>query len=307
MPVIHRSLDALLHPAALAVGMFDGVHLGHQAILSSMLEFARAHHYEPWIFSFEGMPEHLSESCKSMTKLYDSALQTYYLSQTNATLIRQPFTQSFANMSAIDFVKRVSNSVIFCGADWRFGKGAAGDVSFLEAHQVETHVIPDVCYKGKRVSSTRIREAVAEGKMDEASAMLGRPWTFYGRVTHGRGLAGKTFGIPTLNLPYIGRAGERLSPLARGVYVGRAEMLHSQGKPSVYSALINFGVAPTVKKEAEPLFEVHLLDVTGDFYGKEVKLSIEHPLLRPEIKFESLDALCAQLQTDVRQCREMGQ
>jgi riboflavin kinase/FMN adenylyltransferase len=284
---------------ALAVGTFDGVHLGHQAILTGMRAFAKTSGRAPWVLSFEGTP------CgEEPARIYDVALQTHYLLEQGGTLIRQPFTNEFKRLSAADFVTLLKGAEIFCGEDWRFGEGAQGDVAFLQAQGLVPHVMPYVLHDGERISSTRIRAAMMAGKMDQATVMLGRTWEFCGTVCHGRGLAGKTFGVPTLNLPYRGRAGERLVPLAKGVYHGWAEVKRADKMLLQCKALMNFGTAPSVKGLEEPLFEVHLLDASGDFYDCEVTLRIGQPLVRAERKFTSLEALHAQILEDLARCQE---
>lgn len=302
--MVYTSLSSLPAATALAVGTFDGVHVGHCAIFSEMLEFARQSGRTPWVLSFEGMPYGLAKSGDGPARIYDVELQTRYLLAQGATLIRQTFTPDFTNLTAESFLEQLKGAEIFCGEDWRFGKGAQGDVAFLRKCQIPVHVIPYALYEGERVSSTRIRAALMAGLMDKASAMLGRVWEFCGTVCHGRGLAGKTFGVPTLNLPYCGRLGERLVPLAHGVYHGEADVKGAGKGSQTFKALINFGTAPSVKGLKEPLFEVHLLDANDDFYGCEVTLRIAQPCVRVERKFESLSALQAQIAEDLALCRE---
>lgn len=304
MQSVFDSLSALPPAAALAVGTFDGVHLGHQAILTEMLTFARRTARAPWVLSFEGSPAAFLRPDAAPTQIYDVALQTQYLLDSGATLIRLPFTRAVAEVSATAFLAQLKGAAVFCGEDWRFGKGAEGCVSFLEAQGMSPHVVPYTCYDGQRISSTRIRAALTEGAMDAASAMLGRPWEFHGVVQHGRALAGKTFGVPTLNVPYRGRSGECLTPLARGVYHGTAQVTDRKGRQCTYPALMNFGIAPSVKGLSAPLFEVHLLDAVGDFYDTEVTLFLDTPRVREERKFESLEVLRAQIVADMACFRE---
>lgn len=300
---VYHSLADLPPSTALAVGNFDGVHQGHQAILARMLTFAKQTERAPWILSFEGSPKGGLDITTAPERIYDLETQTRYLLETGATLIRQPFTSAFSNLTATDFLTQLNGAEIFCGEDWRFGKGAQGNVAFLTESGAPAHVVPYILYEDARISSTRIRAALADGAMDLAAAMLGRVWEFTGVVQHGRGLAGKTFGVPTLNVPYRGRAGERLVALAHGVYHGIAEVQRANGIET-FKALINFGIAPSVKGLAEPLFEVHLLDAHGDFYDCEVTLRIAKARIRAERKFDSLEALHAQILEDLAYCRE---
>lgn len=301
---VYHSLADLPPSTALAVGNFDGVHQGHQAILARMLTFAKQTGRAPWILSFEGSPKGGLDITTAPERIYDLETQTRYLLETGATLIRQPFTSAFSNLTATDFLTQLNGAEIFCGEDWRFGKGAQGNVAFLTESGAPAHVVPYILYEDARISSTRIRAALADGAMDLAAAMLGRVWEFTGVVQHGRGLAGKTFGVPTLNLPYCGSAGERLVTLAHGVYHGVATVKRIDGNVETFNALINFGTAPSVKGLTEPLFEVHLLDACGDFYGCEVTLRIAKARIRSELKFDSLTSLQAQILEDLAHCRE---
>ena len=299
-PAPVETLDALPPGAVVAVGTFDGVHLGHRALLRAMADFAAAAGRPAWVLTFAGSPLSLLDPAHAPGLLMDreAILRQLRLAVPDAHVVVQPFDAAFAALPAEAFAAALRGAAVFCGEDWRFGAGAQGNPDFLRARGFDVHVVPYAHWRGERVSSTRIRGALAAGALDEAAAMLGRPWAFTGRVVHGRGLAGPTFGIPTANLPYVGRAGERMAPLARGVYRAEA-ILHEISWP----ALVNFGVAPSVKGEPEPLFEAHLLGAEIDLYDANLTLSFDAPLIRPERKFPSLDALRAQIHADLEACQ----
>ncbi len=287
------SLSELPTNAVVAVGTFDGLHLGHQEILQEMLIFAEETGRPACVMTFEYSPAHFFNPKQAPGYICDPFVQQnqiirFTLGQANLLVL--PFDEMLAEMSKETFAQHLRGCTIFCGEDWRFGKEAKGHPSDLP----DVHIIPYTKYKGERISSTRIRAAMALGQMDEVATMLGIPWTFVGMVRRGRGLAGKTFGVPTLNIPYVGLADERMAPLAHGVYKAKVEM-----RAQTYDALLNFGVAPTVKGEAQPLFEAHLLGASGDFYGEYATLTLASPLLRAEQKFDSLDALKAQIHRDL--------
>lgn len=295
------ALDALPPCAAVAVGSFDGVHLGHQALLRAMLSFAEATGRPACVLTFEGSPRDLLDPAYAPGHILTPEHQAHTLlafTAGKATLLRLSFDAALAAMPAADFAERLRGASLFCGEDWRFGKGAEGSPDLLRARGFDVHVVPYAQWDGARVSSTRIRAALAEGRMDAAAAMLGAPWRFTGTVVHGRGLAGPTFAVPTLNIPYAAPAPLRMAPLARGVYRARATLADRGAWP----ALVNFGTAPSVKGEPEPLFEAHLIGASGDFYGATATLSFDTPRLRPERRFPSLDALRAQIHADLAAC-----
>ncbi len=287
-PRIATTLDALPECAALAVGTFDGVHLGHQTLLAAMWEAAQASHRTPCVLTFSNAPVAFFQPSNAPGRIYDNDTLLARLSELipEGLLLNIPFDEAFAQLSATDFTAALKGATVFCGEDWRFGKGATGHPSDLP----DAHIIPYAEINGVRVSSTRIRAAMANGAMDEVATLLGRPWSFAGEVIHGRGLAGPTFGVPTLNIPY---PADR-APLARGVYKAKVKI-----EKTVYTALVNFGVAPSIKGETQPLFEAHLLGATDDFYGATATLTLDSPRLRAEQKFPSLDALKAQIHRDL--------
>ncbi len=305
LPPVH-ALDALPPHATVAVGSFDGVHLGHRALLGEMLAFAEATGRPAAVLTFEaGSPRDFLDPSHAPGHIYDASRQTHWLrelTRERALIVRLRFDAALAAMPAAAFAGRLRGATHFCGEDWCFGKGAEGSPDFLRARGFDVRVVPYVQWAGARVSSTRIRAALAEGRMEAAAAMLGTPWAFTGTVVRGRGLAGPTFGVPTLNIPYRGRETVRMAPLARGVYRARATLATCGGGRGVWPALVNFGTAPSVKGEAEPLFEAHLLGASGDFYGATATLCFDASLLRPERRFPSFEALRRQIHADLAAC-----
>lgn len=301
-----HTLDELPERAVLAVGTFDGVHLGHQRLLSEMRAFAATSGRPAWVLTFTGHPLQLLDPEHVPGRIQDELSLVSHVSTFVDDLILQPFTPDFGHLSASAFAERLRTCTVFCGDDWRFGFKAEGSPDFLKALGIDVRVVPYADYRGERISSSRIRAAMAEGQMDEVAQMLGRTWEFCGQVVHGRGLAGPTFGVPTLNLPYLPASltgiTVPLAPLKRGVYRATAYVLPPQGAPERFPAVANFGVAPSVKQEPEPLFEVHLLGAEGDFYGWDALVQIDTPILRSEQHFDSLEALKAQILQDREAC-----
>ena len=291
-----RTLADLPPRAALAVGAFDGLHLGHQAILLAMRRHANAHGLPPAILSFERLPAAALDPGRAPGRIQDlDAFNEACRPYAPGGPLLLPFSPELANLSAEDFARRLQGFTLFCGQDWRFGRGAQGTPALLQSLGIPVHIQPDALWRSRRIASTRIRAALLEGRLDDAAAMLGRPWSFTGAVAHGRHLAATALGLPTLNLPYAGRRGETLAPLARGVYRALAALPDGSRHP----ALVNFGTAPTLKDEAVPLLEAHLPGFSGDLYGQTVTLFFDAPMLRPERRFPSLNALKAQLHADL--------
>lgn len=306
MPLCPHGLETLPPNAAVAVGRFDGVHLGHQALLREMLAFAGVAGRPACVLTFAGAPRDLLDPEHAPGHILTPNRQSQILlalTRGKAALLRLRFDAALAALPAADFADCLRGAAVFCGEDWRFGRGAEGSPDVLRARGFDVHVVPYARWAGARVSSSRVRVALAEGRMDAAAAMLGAPWAFAGEVVHGRGLAGPAFGVPTLNIPYRGPEGMRMAPLARGVYRARAALISSGGAPlGTWPALVNFGTAPSVKGEPEPLFEAHLIGAAGDFYGASATLFFDSPLLRPERRFSSPEALRAQIHADLAAC-----
>ncbi len=203
-------------------------------------------------------------------------------------------------MSAEDFVRqllvqRLNAREVWVGPDFRFGKGRTGDLDLLQAMGRDlgfsAHAIEPVLERGERVSSTRIRAALASGDFDTATRLLGRPYAIGGHVVHGKQL-GRTLGYPTANLRFGGK-----TPALRGIYATWVHGVSDAPWPSVSS----FGTRPTVDG-IEPLLEAHLFDFDGDLYGKRIEVEFV-ARLRDEEKFDGLPALVAQMQLDDQQAR----
>lgn len=264
-------------PASLALGTFDGLHLGHRAVLEAALNSP----YQPQVFTFKKSP---SGDPALITPEDKCAL----LAQLG---VRRMYSLDFASlrdMEAADFVKdilltRLRAKRLCCGEDFRFGRGAAGDVTLLSRlcrdSGVELAVIPPVMDGGEKVSSTRIRQAVAAGDIRTANRLLGRPFGFSLEVIHGNHI-GTGLGTPTINqaLP------EDLALPKFGVYAAWCRT--ESGR---FYGVCNIGVKPTVGSD-RVLAETWMPDFTGDLYGQKVRLELVG-FIRPERKFGSLEEL----------------
>jgi len=288
--------------SVVCIGAFDGLHLGHRALVDRAVARARALGVPAVALSFEPLPrEFFAKDAKPPRLMLPRAkLQGLYaLGCDSVGLLR--FNAKLASMPADDFVRDVligqlSAREVWVGPGFRFGKGRGGDIALLQAigevHGFVAHSIDPVhCGDGERVSSTRIRTALAAGDFDTATKLLGRPYSISGHVVHGKQL-GRTLGYPTANLRYGGK-----TPALRGIYATWVHGVAGHPLPSVSS----FGTRPTVDG-IEPLLEAHLFDFDGDLYGRRIEVEfVAH--LRDEEKFADLDALVVQMRLDDARAR----
>lgn len=296
-----EQLDSLRGPVALAIGVFDGIHLGHQEVIRAACQHAALHDGSAVVLTFDPHPLSVLHPDKVPPRLCGPAYRRHLLKKlgVHGALVC-PFTRELSQTSAEDFVTQLVAACqplgcISVGYAWSFGKNRSGNIHSLtdlgQRHQFAVYGVPPVRADGEVVSSTRIREAVSMGRLDRASLLLGRPYAIYGPVIEGRRL-GRQLGFPTANLRL---EAELLPPF--GVYAVRVNL-----GGAWLPAVANLGVRPTVDDEARPSLEVHLLDWQGDLYGQELEVRLgQH--LRPEKKFASVEALKAQIMEDARAAR----
>ncbi|HSD17932.1 MAG TPA: bifunctional riboflavin kinase/FAD synthetase [Thermomonas sp.] len=288
--------------SVVCIGAFDGLHLGHQALVGRATARARELGVPAVALSFEPLPREFfaKDATPPRLMLPRAKLEGLYaLGCDSVGLLR--FNATLASMPAEDFVREVlvgqlSVREVWVGPGFRFGKGRGGDIDLLQAmgevHGFVAHSIdPLHCSDGERVSSTRIRAALVEGDFAHAARLLGRPYAIGGHVVHGKQL-GRTLGYPTANLRYGGK-----TPALRGIYATWVHGVAGHPWPSVSS----FGTRPTVDG-IEPLLEAHLFDFDGDLYGRRIEVEfVAH--LRDEVKFPDLPSLVAQMQRDDERAR----
>ena len=295
-----RSIDALSTlpgPLALAVGVFDGIHIGHQEVIRAAQEHATQHHGTAVVVTFDPHPAHVLRPGSAPKLLCGSRHQQLVLAQIGIPcLLACPFTAETAKTPARDFIQQLVEAArplgcISVGYTWSFGHQREGDIHLLmemgQQHDFAVYGVPPLKIDGEIVSSTLIREAIATGDFIKAASLLGREYSFFGSVVEGRKL-GRQLGFPTANVDV---ENEQLPPL--GVYAVQAR-IDSVWLPGV----ANLGRRPTLADNAEPSLEVHLLDWSGDVYGKDMEVRFTR-LLRPEMKFSGLDELKAQIQRDI--------
>lgn len=284
------------------IGNFDGVHRGHQAILAQLAAQAARLRLPQLVITFEPQPQEffagphapparLMRLREKLLALDDLGIERVLCLEFDHRLAALPAEQFIEDL----LVQRLGIRYLVVGDDFRFGHHRAGDFAMLveagRRHDFEVADNHSYLLDGERVSSTRVRQALAQGDLELAARLLGRPYDLCGRVAHGD-RRGRTLGFPTANIhPH-----RRVTPVY-GVY---AVLMSGPGLES-WPGIANVGRRPTVEGERERL-EVHLLDFQGDLYGRHVKVDFLH-YLRPERRFESLAALQAQIQRDERGAR----
>lgn len=282
-------------PVWLTIGNFDGVHLGHQALLADLIRLARQDNTRSVLLSFSPNP-----------KVFFSGEKGFYLStpgEKTALLSRLgiddvliiAFEQKLANMVATDFMaeltRRINLKGFVVGEDFVFGHNRQGTTEvlaeFCEKQGIPFVVFPELMMDGEPVSSTRIRRALNDGKVDEARRLLGRPYAMCAKVISGEQI-GKSIGVPTANLELDP---DKFLP-KRGVY---ATIAHLREKD--YPAVTNVGVRPTFSEQEIVSVETLILDFNDDIYGEELRVEFIQ-CLRPEQKFDSVQALTQQIEKD---------
>lgn len=295
-----------LRPAAqgcvATIGNFDGVHLGHQAVLGQVAEKAQELCASSAVITFEPQPQEYfapESAPPRLTRFREKvlALRRFAVDR----LVCLQFNRGFAALSAEVFIRRVLVEglrvrYLVVGDDFRFGHGREGDFALLAAagaeHGFEVANMHTFRVDGERVSSTRVRSALAAGDLAAAERLLGRPYRMSGRVAHGDA-RGRSIGFPTANLHL-----HRKAVPVQGVFA--VEVLGLEGEP--WPAVANVGNRPTVDG-VRTLLEVHLLDFSGDLYGRQLHVNFLRKL-RSERRFESFDALREQIGRDAAAARE---
>ena len=299
-----EQLAALRGPVALAIGVFDGLHLGHQEVIRAAAQHAAQHDGSAVVLTFDPHPLAVLNPAKVPRRLCGPAYRLRLLERLgmDAALVC-PFTPELAATRAGDFIEELSRSCrplgcVSVGYTWTFGKGRGGNIhsltDFGQRHNFAVYGVPPVRVDGDVVSSTLIRECVTAGDLAKASRLLGRPYALHGKVVQGRRL-GRELGFPTANLKL---EAELLPP--HGVYAVQAEA-GGQWRPGV----ANLGLRPTVEETSSPSLEAHLFDWDGDLYGQELEVRLGR-WLRPEKTFASLEALRAQIAEDARLAKSAG-
>lgn len=298
---ILRGTDYKLKNSAVSLGKFDGIHRGHRLLLQEILQAAPL---IPTVFTFDTA----GNAGGFRSQIYDQREKSLLLQRLGMKReVLFPFHEGTRQMLPQDFIRQILHEamdakLVCVGEDFRFGKDRSGDVGMLQqyAHQYgyRVKIIPKLRENGDIISSTRIRTLLQEGQLSSANRLLGEAFFFYGEVVHGNAL-GRTMQMPTANL----LPGPEKVLLPAGVYATRVTV---GGKE--YSAVTNLGYKPTVGSKQVGV-ESYLLDFDRDIYGEEICVQF-HQFLRPEQKFDSLEALRSQMKQDKCQAaktlRDMG-
>lgn len=286
----------------LTIGNFDGVHRGHQALMSRLCEEGRKRNLPVVVMVFEPQPLELFAGDKAPARLTRLREKLRYMAEAGVDkVLCVRFDRRFAALSAQCFisdllVEKLDVKYLAVGDDFRFGAGRQGDFLLLQKagaeYGFEVVSTETFCDGGKRISSTAVRQALAVDDLALAQSLLGHPFTISGRVVHGDAL-GRTLGFPTANLPLR----RSVSPV-KGVYAVEVRGLTPEPLPGV----ANIGTRPTVKGLRQQL-EVHLLDINMDLYGRHIDVVLKKKI-RNEQRFASLEALKEQIANDVVTARQ---
>jgi riboflavin kinase/FMN adenylyltransferase len=296
---ITHGFRSLGTPHAVTIGNFDGLHLGHKAMITRLLDVARTRGLPSCVLSFEPHPREFfapDQAPARLSSLREKAECLRRLGVDRLHVFR--FDRAFSALSAEAFIEQVLGNTlqaryVLVGDDFRYGARRTGDFALLkqagESLGFDAEFLPTVEVAGERASSTAVRQALAAGELEHAARLLGQPYSISGRVVHGDKL-GRDIGFPTANIQL-----KHNRPPLMGIFAVELCGLNGAPLPGVAS----LGKRPTVKSpDAVPVLEVHLFDFDADIYGRRVRLDFLHKL-RDEEKYPDLDSLVAQIRRDV--------
>jgi len=303
MQILRSVADAAISPVALTIGNFDGVHLGHQAMLAKLRSAASARGLPACVMTFEPHPREFFAPDQAPVRLTSMREKLELLAQHGVERVHLcRFNFALAQVTAQDFIDRIlvrglGVHWLQVGDDFRFGARRAGDISMLKAeaprHGYEVEAMPTVVLDGKRVSSTAVREALAAGDVAKAGRLLGRSYSISGRVVRGDRL-GRELGFPTANVQM-----KHNRPPLTGIFA--VEFTRGNGAP--LQGVASLGVRPTVKaRGAAPVLEVYVFDFKEEIYGEHVRVDFLHKF-RDEAKYVDLETLKQQIAHDVVNAR----
>lgn len=296
---VFRGVPAVARaPVALTIGNFDGVHLGHQAMLARLRSAADSLGAPACVMTFEPHPREFFAPDRAPARLTSlrEKLELLAAQRVDEAYVFR-FNYAFAQIPAPEFIDRIlvrglGVRWLQVGDDFRFGARRAGDINVLKQAAArsgfDVEAMPTVASGGGRISSTSVRDALLEGDLARAARLLGRPYSVSGRVVRGDAI-GRKLGFPTANVQM-----KRNRPPLTGIY---AVELHRAGA-AVLRGAASLGVRPTVTQAGAPVLEVHALDFSGDLYGQHVRVDFFHKL-RDEEKYADLETLTRQIAVDV--------
>lgn len=303
MRITHGTTPVASQPSAVTIGNFDGVHLGHRAMLRRLVEMAKQRSLTPCAVTFEPHPREFFAPDKAPARLSSLREKLQMLHECGIAHVHIcTFNRTFSQLPAEFFIKRIlvdglQARYVLVGDDFRFGAKRAGDFALLQAqgsqHGFEVAAMDSVTLDELRISSTAVRAALAAGDLDLAARLLGRPYSISGRVVDGDKL-GREIGFPTANIPL-----KHNRPPLTGIFVVEVRGLDTAPLPGVAS----LGVRPTVKDNGWPVLEVHLFDFDRSIYGYHVCVDFLAKL-RDEEKYPDLPTLVSQIGRDVDNAKQ---
>ncbi|MGV3551430.1 bifunctional riboflavin kinase/FAD synthetase [Rhizobium sp.] len=310
MTVFHRNekrgeLPASLRGGVIAIGNFDGVHRGHQAVLARALEIAADQRIPSLVLTFEPHPRSVFRPDQPVFRLTPAPIKARLLEALGFNAVLEyPFDRDFAARSPEEFIHSIildwiGARHVVTGFDFHFGKNREGGPAYLLAaggrYGFGCHLLDAFRDEGAHVvSSSRIRDLISEGDVTQAAGLLGYRYTVQAEVIHGKKL-GRTLGFPTANMALPTEV--RLKP---GIYAVRFRLADG----TLHDGVASFGYRPTVDSDGAALLETVLFDYSGDLYGQTCSVSF-FGFLRPELKFEGLDPLVAQMNMDAAEARAL--
>ncbi len=300
MQVLNSNSSKLQSPTAIALGMFDGVHLGHREVIQSALNYANSRHIKTAVITLANHPRQLTrgEAPKLITNL-DTRLAIFEELGIDYALILE-FNEELMNTAAQDYLEKYLVNIlnvefISTGYDHHFGKNRSGTPLMLQSwaleHKVQLKIIEAHKLNNEVVSSSIIRELITQGKIDQANKLLGYQFMIISKVIEGD-KRGVTLGFPTANL----KLPEDMVIPAKGVYCGQAIVQKQE-----YACIMNIGTRPSFTDSNEVIIEAHILKFHKDIYGETITLKLDRKL-RDEIKFDSATSLVEQIKKDMEQC-----
>lgn len=296
-------------PTALAIGNFDGMHLGHQSLLKRLIEVAHAKSLIPAVMTFEPHPREFFTPLNAPSRLSNLREKLEYFTEAGVqkTFVCA-FNQLFSAINAQAFMneilrKKMRVNTILVGEDFRFGVKRTGTVTDFKTNGFDLIDFASVNFANERISSTRVRDALSYGNLELASQLLGRAYSISGKVVHGAKL-GRELGFPTANIHI-----KHERPALTGVYAVKLSLTKlnatqfQEQKQDGLNAVANLGVRPTIAGVPKLLLEVHVIEFNEDLYGRHVNVEFLRKI-RDEMKFSGLDALKAQIAQDIVIARE---
>lgn len=293
----------------LTIGNFDGLHRGHQALLERLINTARELNLPAVVMTFEPHPRELLTPERIPARLTPLREKLELMARLGVDRVHVcHFNQRLAELEAEDFIRNLlidglAVRHLYVGDDFQFGRKRRGDFAMLQAagkdHGFAVESLPTISWQNERVSSSAIRRWLAEGELEHAARLLGRPYALSGRVRHGKKL-GRQIGFPTANIALK----QKQLPMS-GIFVATVTGMTAEAEKK-FAAAVSMGTRPTVALGLQPLLEVHVLDFDGDLYGRRLRVEFLHKL-RDEMHFANLDELTHHIARDVDDVRKFFQ